>query len=50
MITIPGGACAATAVGNPNNDVQLYLHVGGGGSTFETMKIPATVNQGTPLI
>ena len=50
MITIPGGACAANAAGNPTFDVQLYLHVGGGGTTFETMKIPATVNQGTPLI
>jgi flagellin FlaB len=50
MITIPGGACAANAAGNPGFNVQLYLHVGGGGSTFETMNIPATVNQGTPLI
>jgi flagellin FlaB len=50
MITIPGGACAANAAGNPGFNVQFYLHVGGGGSTFETMNIPATVNQGTPLI
>lgn len=50
MITIPGGACAPNAGGNANLDVQLYLHVGGGGTTFETMNIPATVNQGTPLI
>jgi flagellin FlaB len=50
MITIPGGLCAPNAAANSNQDVQLYLHVGGGGTTFETMKIPATVNQGTPLI
>lgn len=50
MITIPGGACAPNAANNANLDVQLYLHVGGGGTTFETMNIPATVNQGTPLI
>ena len=50
MITIPGGACAPNAALNANLDVQLYLHVGCGGTTFETMNIPATVNQGTPLI
>lgn len=50
MITIPGGACSPNQAANSNQDVQLYLHVGGGGTTFETMNIPATVNQGTPLI
>lgn len=50
MITIPGGGCSPNQAANSNQDVQLYLHVGGGGTTFETMNIPATVNQGTPLI
>tara|TARA_B110000444_G_scaffold261499_1_gene314276 strand:- start:62503 stop:63084 length:582 start_codon:yes stop_codon:yes gene_type:complete len=50
MITIPGGGCDPTLANNLGQDVQLYLHVGGGGTTFETMQIPATVNQGTPLI
>jgi len=50
MITIPGGVCAPNVAGNLGQNVQLYLHVGGGGTTFETMQIPAAVNQGTPLI
>ena len=50
LITIPGGACAPNNGNNLNTNIQLYIHAGGGGTTFETLNIPATVNAGTPLI
>ncbi len=50
MITIPGGACAPNLANNLNTGVQLYIHAGGGGTSFETLNIPAQVDPGTPLI
>ena len=50
MITIPGGNCAPNAANNLNTGVQLYIHAGGGGTSFETLNIPAQVDPGTPLI
>ena len=50
MITIPGAGCAPNAANNLNTGVQLYIHAGGGGTSFETLNIPAQVDPGTPLI
>jgi hypothetical protein len=50
MITIPGVGCAPNLANNLNTGVQLYIHAGGGGTSFETLNIPAQVDPGTPLI
>ncbi len=41
VLFIDGGTCDAATVGS-GNTAQLYLHVDGGGTTFETLSIEGT--------
>ncbi len=42
VLVIDGGTCDASTVGSGNTTAQLYLHVDGGGTTFETLSIEGT--------